>query len=291
MEEGRGRQPLVSTGRGGAGNLLRSPSRGVDPEVRVGDERGREVRRDMSVERVIHSGRGGAGNIRSPSRDTRDRGTEDREDALQARLIAEERGRAHGGISTGRGGVGNIAGRDKSRSRSAVRDVADTDSTTPGRKGGASEVHASGRGGWGNINEERDSLDEEKLAAQEKHDAEIRSKHQADEVGKRIASGRGGGGNISAASPRPSDQTKEQQEEQAAHAKVHAQDKLRGVNTGRGGAGNIHREANGDHERGRNKVNGGGGGGGSVLGNVFRSLSRAARGDRGNERSSERAKD
>lgn len=41
----------VSTGRGGAGNLIRSPSRGVDPEVQVGAERGRSAR-DQSLDRV-----------------------------------------------------------------------------------------------------------------------------------------------------------------------------------------------------------------------------------------------
>ena len=109
---------------------------------------------------MIHSGRGGAGNIRSPSREPRDRVNEAKEDALQARLIAEERGREKGGISTGRGGVGNIAGgRSKSRSRSAVRG-----GRTDSPRG---DMHASGRGGWGNINEEhdRDSLDEEKVGS------------------------------------------------------------------------------------------------------------------------------
>jgi hypothetical protein len=43
----------VSTGRGGAGNLIRSPSRGVDPEVTAGVERGREFTpRDTSGDRV-----------------------------------------------------------------------------------------------------------------------------------------------------------------------------------------------------------------------------------------------
>ena len=45
----------VSTGRGGAGNLIRSPSRGVDPEVQPGLERGRETKRDQSIDRVRRS--------------------------------------------------------------------------------------------------------------------------------------------------------------------------------------------------------------------------------------------
>lgn len=42
MSEERGREARISTGRGGAGNLVRSLSRGGDPEA--GAERGREVR-------------------------------------------------------------------------------------------------------------------------------------------------------------------------------------------------------------------------------------------------------
>lgn len=48
-EEHRGRDPLISTGRGGAGNHVRSISRG--PEEAAGAERGRELR-EPSVERV-----------------------------------------------------------------------------------------------------------------------------------------------------------------------------------------------------------------------------------------------
>lgn len=107
---------------------------------------------------MIHSGRGGAGNIRSPSR-TRDVAHEAKEDALQARLVAEERGRqAEGNFSTGRGGAGNIS-RSKSRSRSAVRDVRESTPDATRR----TEMRSGGRGGWGNIREERDSIDEVKV--------------------------------------------------------------------------------------------------------------------------------
>lgn len=51
MSEERGRDQRISTGRGGAGNLVRSLSRGPDPDVIPGAERGRELR-DPSVERV-----------------------------------------------------------------------------------------------------------------------------------------------------------------------------------------------------------------------------------------------
>jgi hypothetical protein len=53
VESQRGRQGIVSTGRGGAGNLIRSPSRGIDPETAApGQERGREFARDHSIDRV-----------------------------------------------------------------------------------------------------------------------------------------------------------------------------------------------------------------------------------------------
>jgi hypothetical protein len=180
----------VSTGRGGAGNLIRSPSRGVDPDVQVGAERGRSVR-DQSLDRVstvrcplsttnqqvIHSGRGGAGNIRSPSRNPTERIAEEKaEDDLQDRLIAESRGRqTDAQFSTGRGGAGNIS-RSKSRSRSAVRGP-----TTPQAAGG---VHASGRGGFGNIEETRESMDEEKREALARYEREVLAKHKAEAGGK-----------------------------------------------------------------------------------------------------------
>lgn len=110
---------------------------------------------------MIHSGRGGAGNIRSPSRGPQATIAEEREDALQARLVAEERGRqAHGNFSTGRGGVGNIS-RSKSRSRSAVRDSDSARTPAP-----AGDFKSGGRGGWGNIREERHDVDNDSIAEQ-----------------------------------------------------------------------------------------------------------------------------
>lgn len=119
---------------------------------------------------MTHSGRGGAGNIRSPSRNRSDIIAEEKEANLQDRLVAEARGRqADQPFSTGRGGVGNI--RDKSRSRSAVRGAtpsgASDGRSTPLSQGHVHhDVHSSGRGGWGNISEdrERDSVDEAKVS-------------------------------------------------------------------------------------------------------------------------------
>lgn len=275
LDDGRGRQPIVSTGRGGVGNLVRSPSRGVDPEAQHGVERGRELR-DPSIDRMIHSGRGGAGNIRSPSRGPQATIAEEREDALQARLVAEERGRqAHGNFSTGRGGVGNIS-RSKSRSRSAVRDSDSARTPAP-----AGDFKSGGRGGWGNIREERhdvdnDSIAEQKAAATERYEAEIRAKHIAEETTKPHSSGKGGSGNIVAGGPPGIDMSQLTLEEREAYAKVHAHDKGTPFSTGRGGPGNMHRHL-GDDERGRNGDKG-------VLGSVFRSLSRAAGRDKSNDR-------
>jgi hypothetical protein len=116
---------------------------------------------------VTHSGRGGAGNIRSPSRNRSDIIAEEHEHALQDRLVAESRGRqADAPFSVGRGGAGNIRDKSQSRSRSAVRNVnGERERASPSPAAHGHEFHSSGRGGWGNISEahERDSVDEEKV--------------------------------------------------------------------------------------------------------------------------------
>jgi len=128
----RGREALISTGRGGAGNIMRSPSRDIGPESRG------HVNSDNIAARALSTGRGGAGNIRSTSRDGRadsrissilpDQATEYEREVLQK--YADARDEVH---VTGRGGLGNISG-SRSRSRSKG----------PG-------LHSSGRGGAGNI--------------------------------------------------------------------------------------------------------------------------------------------
>jgi hypothetical protein len=124
----------------------------------------------------MHSGRGGAGNIRSPSRNPEQRIDEEREASLQEKLVAESRGReADAPFSTGRGGVGNIS-RSKSRSRSAVRNGGTPDDR---------HVRAGGRGGFGNISEEnRDSVDSEKRRELDNYEAKIASEYRAGEEGK-----------------------------------------------------------------------------------------------------------
>jgi len=118
-EEGRGRKPkesqrhLISTGRGGAGNMMRSPSR--DPSEIAAEHRQeldleRSISRSRSGERNtsrVRMGRGGAGNIRSPSREPQSKIDADK--AFEAKVIkdqlAREEGHKH---SYGRGGAGNI---------------------------------------------------------------------------------------------------------------------------------------------------------------------------------------
>jgi len=68
-ERGRDPTPLISTGRGGAGNLVRNLSKGPDEAI-AGAERGRELR-NASTERVSVSGmpssRGSGSAADSPS--------------------------------------------------------------------------------------------------------------------------------------------------------------------------------------------------------------------------------
>ncbi len=73
---------------------------------------------------ITHAGRGGSGNIRSPSTDPAARIRAEQEENLEDRLIHERRGRelaTDAPFSTGRGGAGNIGGStSRSRSRSAM---------------------------------------------------------------------------------------------------------------------------------------------------------------------------
>ncbi|WVR04745.1 hypothetical protein IAU60_001756 [Kwoniella sp. DSM 27419] len=279
MADDRASRPIYSTGRGGAGNLMKSPTRGHDFDAAPGVERGRELSPHPVGEQITHSGRGGIGNIRradSASRTRADLAADEKEDALQEKLIAERRGRqaVEGGYSTGRGGVGNIS-RSKSRSRSAAR--------VGGREDGVgatpSHMHASGRGGFGNITEERgDSIDLEKEAAHKQYEADVLAKHRAAEANQPHSTGKGGAGNLHVGNGthEPDNSSLEERE---AYAKVQAQERGHYVNHGRGGAGNMtlaKDHADGD-DRGRGRADGHKGG---VLGNVLRSISRATGRDR-----------
>jgi len=159
----RGRE-FQSTGRGGAGNIVRSESVSRGREAGIGEERGREV---LPASRITHTGRGGAGNIRSPSRDPEQ---DIRELSREHEIIENHRKTEEGQIhSTGRGGFGNM---DRSRSRSREPNKV---------------VHSSGRGGFGNI-AAGDGRDLGDLKEEERvHHAHVPEFH---------SSGRGGAGNV-----------------------------------------------------------------------------------------------
>ncbi|CAE6494099.1 unnamed protein product [Rhizoctonia solani] len=166
----RGRE-FQSTGRGGAGNIVRSESVSRTREDVVGQERGREI---LPPNRITHSGRGGAGNIRSPSRDPE---ADMRALSREREIIEDHRKNEEGQIhSTGRGGYGNM---DRSRSRSRE----------PSRT-----VHSSGRGGFGNIT----SGDGPGLA-----DLEEEQRVPHIQIPEFRSSGRGGAGNVVATTPVP----------------------------------------------------------------------------------------
>ncbi|WVW78294.1 hypothetical protein I302_100248 [Kwoniella bestiolae CBS 10118] len=288
MADERPGRAIYSTGRGGAGNLMKSPTRGQDFDAQPGVERGRELSPHPVDEKITHSGRGGAGNIhRSTSRSrTREQEKQDAQEALlQEKMIAERRGRqaVEGGFSTGRGGAGNIE-RSKSRSRSAVRggaSIAGKDDSSSLAPTVSHRVHGTGRGGFGNILEEgKNSLDLEKEDARRKYEEEVIARHQAGEANQPYTSGKGGAGNLHTHDPTHADPdlANLSLEEREAHARVHAHDKQHYVNTGRGGAGNMippHKEHSPapDGDRGRGRSSDGHKGG--VIGNVLRSISRA----------------
>ncbi|KAJ7750788.1 hypothetical protein B0H16DRAFT_1549092 [Mycena metata] len=130
----RGRDAVTSSGRGGMGNMApTSPSR--DRPVGGPDDfsstRGREP--PVAISEVRSTGRGGAGNFRSPSRDPKE--NQDVRGAGEREIIRAHDERDKAAVhSTGRGGAGNIS---RSRSRGPTH--------------AAAEVHSSGRGGAGNI--------------------------------------------------------------------------------------------------------------------------------------------
>lgn len=142
----RGREALISTGRGGAGNIVRSPSRDIEPESRG------HVNSANIAPKGLSSGRGGAGNIRSPSRsrDSKVDPGQANSTAEYEREVLQRHVEARSDVQvSGRGGLGNIsASQSRSRSKGPV-------------------LHSSGRGGAGNIQhgtgdpEQADILDDE----------------------------------------------------------------------------------------------------------------------------------
>ncbi|EAL18515.1 hypothetical protein CNBJ1570 [Cryptococcus deneoformans B-3501A] len=293
----------VSTGRGGAGNLVAHAI--PDDDFVPGAERGRELSPHPNAnEHVTRSGRGGAGNIRpsSHSRTREDIKQEAEEDALQEQLIADARGRqAEQAFSTGRGGVGNIS---RSRNKCAWAREEDDEGRGHHRKGRVrqhlgrkgEELDRARKGEFPvflYLSALADAHSQE--AARDQYEANVLAKYTTNEAAHphAYATGKGGAGNVvtpaaHSVEPDVAALSLEDREEREAHAKVHANETGQWVPSGRGGAGNMHHRTNDNShspaqdERGRDAHKGG------VLGNVLRSFSRAA----GRDKSSEgRAKD
>ncbi|TBU42334.1 hypothetical protein BD309DRAFT_866575 [Dichomitus squalens] len=212
-----------SSGRGGVGNIRRpstDPASPPPPSEPLSPVRGRETHVDP--ERLKSTGRGGMGNIRSGSQARNasvvpenhpqtaslvsdqaasvaeyERSVVERnEDLMNARAVRIYR-------SSGRGGLGNITGGSKSRSRSRV------------------PVTSTGRGGAGNL-QSGVQLDSE-LLAQMDDEERLRYLH---EEGIH-STGRGGRANITAMHSPPLEPASPHPHEYET--------------TGRGGAGNIVR--------------------------------------------------
>lgn len=215
MADHRGRDNIISSGRGGAGNIRQSSlSRDARPTPHSGpedysDTRGRELgNTSISPTRrgLSSSGRGGAGNIRSASKDA----TTIRAEISREREVINAHREHEGPLTSGRGGYGNIE-KPRSRSRSQQRTSLDTTAT--------------GRGGYGNIVEGHVGHDLERLDEEERRLHHLR--HSEEEV---HSSGRGGQGNIIGGGvPGPEH-----------HGHEHRHEGYTG--TGRGGAGNIRGE-------------------------------------------------
>jgi len=208
----------VSTGRGGAGNFVRSDSasRGRVSRELDGDERGRELS-PSNPERVTHSGRGGSGNVRSRSRGV----GAIREELFQERelLDASKNPNEQVSFSTGRGGIGNIksspnasVSRERNDTRSVSRDP------PPGKR-----HTSSGRGGRGNIHANSDYTQREL----ERLDEDERGAAGADEASKLHSTGRGGAGNLTSLEPAEKYSTDEVPTVEGLHSH------------GKGGYGNI----------------------------------------------------
>ncbi|GMK58808.1 hypothetical protein CspeluHIS016_0602500 [Cutaneotrichosporon spelunceum] len=277
-EEHRGRD-LISTGRGGAGNIVRELSCGPD-ELELAGERGRELR-DRSVDRATHAGRGGAGNIRSPSRDPMSEAiSEAQEDALQDALIAERRGRPENQtFTTGRGGAGNIDARSRSRSavpepvhHSPLARIGSSSLTRNGREESRTRGFHAGRGGYGNITEEADEEELARRRQDELYEAEVKRKYEEGEPAALKTTGRGGAGSV-VPDLAPVDLNTLSLEEREARDKFYRDEGKPPMRGGRGGAGNIAQR----EDRGRESNHASAGPG--VFGSMLRSLSRAARGE------------
>ncbi|EJT99166.1 hypothetical protein DACRYDRAFT_23786 [Dacryopinax primogenitus] len=207
--------PVVSTGRGGAGNMVPKSQESLE---QVDEPRGRNP--ISTSERITHSGRGGAGNIRSPSRDPEARKREAAENAAEAAIVTEHAAKDTGVHSSGRGGWGNIS-RSKSPAANRIPLV------------------SSGRGGAGNVHAVGELPDGHAIAEEDSH---VIADHKVHEHGIIHSTGRGGGGNILTGDPVVPGSEHTEQVHATSDLEHHAH------STGRGGAGNIIPD---EEERGR----------------------------------------
>lgn len=187
-------------------------ARGKGPDD-FSPSRGREL--PVIGDNLTHSGKGGAGNVRSPSRDAEG----NRKAAREAGEHAKASYDPDAPISSGRGGYGNI---DRSRSRSKDPNGSSTNPTPRT----STQVHTYGHGGAGNVAPNSGSS-EGQLKAVEENEAKAYGHHT--EV---HSSGRGGAGNIKHGD---APGRKAESEEMKAHHHGEGHE-----SAGRGGAGNIH---------------------------------------------------
>jgi len=139
----RGREPVISFGRGGFGNMRpSSTSRSRGPDDRRSLERGRVTNRVMPTDGIDAVPEDSVSHSRSPVRpglnSISDLGSPDIEPPIHITRAEDEK------VSTGRGGAGNI----RDRSQSKVRDGPEPHLRHSPRPG---ELYSSGRGGAGNI--------------------------------------------------------------------------------------------------------------------------------------------
>ncbi|KAJ7757204.1 hypothetical protein DFH07DRAFT_919687 [Mycena maculata] len=228
----RGRDALTSSGRGGLGNIRPSSTsrdRPLDGPDDFSSTRGREPA--VAITEIRSTGRGGAGNFRSPSRDAAD--NRDIRGQREADLIrAHEAHEKDAVFSTGRGGMGNMT-RSPSRGPTSPSPLgpsrAESISNSEGLVHG--QVHSSGRGGAGNI------VPGPAPAFERGRTAAVDGVH---------STGRGGLANLTASPAPPPDHP------------VHHPGAYE--SSGRGGAGNMSREASreGSKERSASKDRAGG---------------------------------
>ncbi|KAF8273922.1 hypothetical protein EI94DRAFT_1086724 [Lactarius quietus] len=150
LSRGRGRH-YQSSGIGGMGNIRASSTssertRTPDGPDDFSSTRGREPRSAFGIDKVMSIGRGGAGNIRSPSQDVvRARPSElssisEAEQVEYEKSLIRKHEAARGAqlVSGGRGGVGNMVRRDsqlQSLSRSSPGGLEAPTTSQPGHDG------------------------------------------------------------------------------------------------------------------------------------------------------------